>query len=160
MPSASLIAGDFADRFRRHLPRSNNLTLIVLKGHLLVEELVNRFVTVLPPSPDALPSDLTCYQRIRLLRALLQQSPFDDILGRIEKLNALRNKFGHNLEPVQIESQIEAFVRLFEEPGTLIPEQQRAPMARRLKSSISFLCGELYGTLQGYVATQAVLRTK
>ena len=40
---------DFEDRFRRHFPRrSNDLTLIVLKGHLLMEEAVNRNASKLP----------------------------------------------------------------------------------------------------------------
>jgi hypothetical protein len=68
---------DFEDRFRRHLPKLKDLTLIVLKGHLVIEEAVNRFIGSLLPNPDALPSGptgLTCFQRMRLLRALLPQA--------------------------------------------------------------------------------------
>ena len=36
-------SNDFEGRFRRHFPRrSNDVALVVLKGHLLLEESVNR----------------------------------------------------------------------------------------------------------------------
>lgn len=63
---------DFEERFFAKLPKTDDLTLIVLKGHLLIEELVNFTINGLLPNPAALKSaQLDCYQRIRLLMALI-----------------------------------------------------------------------------------------
>ncbi|MDR3516020.1 MAG: hypothetical protein P4M00_09400 [Azospirillaceae bacterium] len=149
------------DHFRQHFPKSSDLTLIVLKGHLLIEEAVNSFISNLMPNPDALKATrLDCFQRIRLLRALLPMRDFYGDLDAVEKLNTLRNKFAHNLNPAQIEDQIEIFVRLFEDPEIPIAEFQREPLDHRLKRSIGFLCGQLYGIQKGYVSVQAVRREK
>jgi hypothetical protein len=153
MVTAPLIAGEFEDRYRRHLPRSSDLTLIILKGHLLVEEEINDVISDLLHNPAALAAGkLTCYQRIRLLRALLPKGPINDFFDTVEKLNTLRNGIGHHLDPPQIESRIEAFVRLFEDPEIPIVDFQREPLARRLKRSIGYLCGKMHGIHKGYVA--------
>jgi hypothetical protein len=156
-----MIAGEFENRYRRHLPRSSDPTLIVLKGHLLIEEEINDFISHLLPNPDALAAGkLTCYQRVRLLRALLPHGPITDFFDTVEKLNTLRNKFAHNLESRQIESLIEAFLRLVEDPEISIFHSQREPLARRLKRSIGFLCGKLHGIHKGYVAERTIREKK
>ena len=46
---------DFDSRFRRHFPgRSNDFSLVVLKGHLLLEENVNRLLAALLHTPEAI----------------------------------------------------------------------------------------------------------
>jgi hypothetical protein len=46
---------EFDGRFRRHFPRrSNDFALVVLKGHLLVEESVNHLLTALLHRPEAI----------------------------------------------------------------------------------------------------------
>jgi len=82
------------------------------------------------------------------------------MLDAREKLNALRNKLGHSLEPAQIEGQIKAFVRLFEDPKIPVAEFQSEQLARRLKRSISFLCGELHGMQEGHVAMRTAQKRK
>jgi hypothetical protein len=67
-------------RFRRHLPISNR-TLIVLKGHLLMEESVNEFLASLLPNPAALDlAKLNLSTRIRLVRAHLPEGAFNELL--------------------------------------------------------------------------------
>jgi hypothetical protein len=63
---------DFDDRFRRHFPRrSNDFTLVVLKGHLLLEESVNRLLAALLSEPEAIEgANLRFYQKLCLIQAL------------------------------------------------------------------------------------------
>ena len=48
-------SNDFDGRFRRHFPRrSNDFALVVLKGHLLLEESVNHLLEALLYRPEAI----------------------------------------------------------------------------------------------------------
>jgi hypothetical protein len=147
---------DFEARFRRHLPRSNR-TLIILKGHLLMEELINEFLGEVLPNPDAVDlAKLNFATRLHLLEALLPKGSFSDIFDAAEKLNTLRNKLAHHLEHPQIENFTENFLRTFESPDVPICEFEKEPIERRLRRCISFLCGQLYGMREAFVATRQV----
>ncbi|PZR85680.1 MAG: hypothetical protein DLM68_10800 [Hyphomicrobiales bacterium] len=70
---------------------------------------MNCLVNLLP-NPDALdPAKLSLSIRLRLVRALLPEGAFNDLLDATEKLNTLRNKIAHHLEHPQIEIHIFGF---------------------------------------------------
>ena len=145
------VTPNFEDRFKKHLPRSKDLTLIVLKGHLLLEEVINLWLTQLLKNPSALNlSELSFSKRLCLLRSLLPDGSFSDAFKATEKLNVLRNKLAHHLDHPKIESLINDFVGVLEDPDTPIEEYQREPVHKRLKSCISFLCGQLYGAQEAF----------
>ncbi|NUB30537.1 hypothetical protein [Azospirillum brasilense] len=84
---------EFDERFERLFPTSNDVTLVVLKGHLLMEEIVNGFMVDLLANPTAIDVDQFRFaQRLRLVRALLPVRHVDALLDSAEKLNTLRNK--------------------------------------------------------------------
>jgi hypothetical protein len=146
---------DFEGRFRRHLPRSNR-TLIVLKGHLLMEELVNEFLVNLLPNPAALDlSKLNLSTRLRLVRAHLPNGAFNELFDAAEKLNTLRNKLAHHLEHPQIETHTKNFLRALN--PTNDPELDKEPIERRLRGCISFLCGALKGACEAYVLISSLI---
>lgn len=68
----------------------------------------------------------------------------------IEKLNTLRNKLAHKLEPAQIDTQIDKFLRSLEDQETPIEEFENEPTARRFKRCIALLCGQLSGIKKAY----------
>jgi hypothetical protein len=145
---------DFRSRFRRHLPRSNDLTLIVLKGHLLLEELIDGIIADSLSNPTALtPARLTIFQRLRLARALVNKV-LDGPLDSAEKLNTLRNRMAHHLEPPQFERDVTAFLRTLEDLEVPVTKYEEMSTARRLKEAIAFLCGHLSGWRQGYAAVR------
>jgi hypothetical protein len=111
-------SNDFEDRFRRHFPRrSNDLTLVVLKGHLLLEEIVNRLLSALLREPKAIEgANLRFHQKLCLIRALLPKGRGDRLYNAAEKLNTLRNKLAHHLDYPEIEAQVRDFLSLCEEP--------------------------------------------
>src|SRR5690242_7916176 len=65
---------DFDDRFRHHFPRrSNDIALLVLKGHLLLEEGVNHLLQSPLDRPEAIEgANLRFHQKLCLIRALHQ----------------------------------------------------------------------------------------
>jgi hypothetical protein len=138
---------DFDSRFRRHFPRrSNDFALVVLKGHLLLEESANRLLAALLRRPEAIESaNLRFHQKLCLIRGLLPGSEvgsFSRLLDAAEKLNALRNRLAHHLDYSQIEAQVRTFLSLCEEPED--PEEpddlQAVPLVRRLRWAVVFVC--------------------
>ncbi|MGD0185827.1 MAG: hypothetical protein ABSC25_11335 [Roseiarcus sp.] len=135
----------FEKRFAEKMPQTDDLTLIVLKGHLLIEEWINSTIDELLPNPQALKAaQLDCFQRTRLLMAMLPDHGFHDILELFEKLNTIRNKVGHMLEPPQIDDRIAAFIDSVESRMETQLKASELPQPKRLSRAISFLTGQLH----------------
>src|ERR1700720_3595355 len=96
---------DFEDRFRRHFPRkSKDVALVVLKGHLLLEESVTRLLASLLRQPEAIEgANLRFHQKLCLIEALFPVDPY--MMEAAEKLNTMRNRLAHHLDYPQIEAK-------------------------------------------------------
>lgn len=141
---------DAENRFRRHLSNLRDVTLIVLKGHLLAEEQLNEWLSLQLSNPGALTAGRFSFsQRLCLARALVRQGHCDDLFDHVGKLNTLRNKFAHRLEPDQLDLQIKNFLRGIESPAAPVEEFEKEPTSRRLKRCIALLCGQLAGMREG-----------
>lgn len=137
---------DSLERFLRHMPKSDDLTLVVLKGHLLVEEEINETLVSRLREPKVLfAARLSFSQRLAVLKALSgsdKDQPFR--FTAIEHLNTLRNQLAHNLEPRELEKRVKTFLAELEAPGKE-KEFAKETLGRRLKRCIALLCGELSG---------------
>lgn len=96
------------------LPDSPDHILVILKGHLLVEQEINRLLETKVPNPDALGirkrSGPTFFHKLRLLRALIPKpEPVPDLWNVVEELNKLRNDLAHELSPENVEESINRF---------------------------------------------------
>jgi len=139
---------NFETRIKRHMPRSADLTLIVLKGHLLLEESIDALLTALLENPAALqPARLSFFARLCLVRALFPLS--DEMMKAAEGINTLRNKLAHHLEHPQVERLTNDFLYQFENPNNIDPDDppdfDSIPVARRLKRYIVALCAFYHG---------------
>jgi hypothetical protein len=101
------------ERFARHFPKGRDVTLVILKGHLLIEEELNDLLTVTVPRPEHLFSArLTFLQRLRLAQAMYPTEGIDRLAPAIEILNSARNKLAHQLEPKALASTLAEFIEL------------------------------------------------
>lgn len=103
------------ERFKEHLPTGGDMTLMILKGHLLIEEQIAILIRKRIPKPDALrEADLTSHQQICLAEALIDELSLDGndrwLWPAIKKLNNLRNDIAHNLSKSGIDDRIADFV--------------------------------------------------
>jgi len=104
--------GKDLNRFISHLPldSTDNVT-VVLKGHLLVEELLREYVSLQFQKPEMLKdARLTFHQILCIARASSNNASNEKLWLSIEKLNGLRNKLAHSLEPKDLEIKIKEFV--------------------------------------------------
>lgn len=137
---------DSLERFLRYMPRSDDLTLVTLKGHLLVEEEINAILSMKLREPKALFSArLSFSQRLAVLKALSgsgADQPFR--FAAIDRLNTLRNQLAHNLDPEEVERLAKMFLAQLEEPG-YEHEFAKQAIGKRMKRCIAGLCGRLAG---------------
>jgi hypothetical protein len=101
------------DFFLAHMPADDaDISLIILKGHLLVEQRVREFVGNRLLTPQALSAArLTSHQWICLAEAMCLPNPEPAWLwATVRELNGLRNSLAHNLAPTGIQERIDKFL--------------------------------------------------
>lgn len=104
------------EQFKKHFPDNNDMTLIILKGHLLIEEQIWYLIKNRVENETALTeASLTSHQKICLAEALTDEFSEDVNKGKwvwnaIKKLNKLRNDIAHNLSASGIEDRVKDYV--------------------------------------------------
>ncbi len=110
-----ILNDDDVSKFVQHFPTDGDLTLQVLKGHLLVEEILRElFVMQLPYSTVLKGSGGTsfnCHQVICLVEAMTVQSQrMPWIWQASKKLNSIRNDLAHQLSPKGLGGKVEGLI--------------------------------------------------
>jgi hypothetical protein len=133
-------------RMADHLPKGDDLVMLVLKGHLLMEERLFKMLEGSTPHPEFVAkAGLRTAQLISLTKAMHWSDQYAWLWHMAETLNKLRNQLAHRLEPRDIESLIDEFIR---------PLKDRIPDAvsafadtpeGRLRAGICFLYGAVLG---------------
>ena len=131
-------------RISRDLEPIEDIILLLLKSHLLVEQQINSALHKIFPGFASLDvGRLTYYQRIQVVRALDGSRKAEDALRFAERLNLVRNRLANQLEPVGIEDTIAAFVA---EITTSVPIKfdEALPLSLRMKMCIGYMCTMLH----------------
>jgi len=110
------IVRDSYTKFSTHLPDSDDLTLIVLKGHLLIEEEINSLLAQELKDSDSLFKARPSFSiKIAILRAVFGKKRASQLnINAIDKLNTLRNDMAHNLSSSKLDKKLEAFINSME----------------------------------------------
>jgi hypothetical protein len=97
----------------KHLPlKSEDRTLIVLKGHLLVENLLTEFIVSKVPDPSHLEAGQFRFpQRVALAQMFAPKGSNDWVWDALRKLNSLRNTLAHRLEAENAEHKLNEFLK-------------------------------------------------
>ena len=102
-------------RFLELLPHGKDSELVLLKGHLLIEEQIRALIDRRLPNPQTLKeanAKLDTHQAIQLAQAFFPPGHMADIWRAVSKLNTLRNSIAHKLEDKQrLTDKIEAWVQ-------------------------------------------------
>jgi hypothetical protein len=133
-------------RFYTLLPKSDDVSLVILKLHLLVEEQVRAYVDERLRNPEALKAaKLDCHQAICLAESLAGESIQPGFWEVARKLNELRNKIAHNLEPSGVLERMRNINSMLGQnlKGSAPPSE----VLEQFEFSISML----YNTISGFV---------
>ena len=100
-----------ADRYHSLLEQESDLVSIVLRGHLVFEEVLFRIVQTHCANPDRLEdARLRFPQLIALVRSLLLDVTPPRLWESLTNVNALRNALAHNLDPSNRSERLSKFV--------------------------------------------------
>ena len=132
------------DRVFEHLPRGDDLTLLALKGHLLIEELLDDIIGAHCQSPESLQDvEIRFPAKVKLVLALTGTHELKKIWRLCEKLNSLRNSLAHKIEHPLAQKKLNAFFAEFDDGAF-----DWRPLARDTKdlwSALSILIGAIQG---------------
>lgn len=108
---------DAFERFLSVLPHGQDTELVLLKGHLLIEEQVRTLVDKRLRNPAALHeanATLECHQVIHLAKAFFPLGHQPELWQAVAKLNKMRNDIAHNILPSgSLNDRISAWVETF-----------------------------------------------
>ncbi|NRS90896.1 hypothetical protein HNQ02_003847 [Flavobacterium sp. 7E] len=89
-------------------------SLVILKGHLLIEESLNFIIENFVHHSDFMnKAKLTFYQKLNIARSMSVSEQENSMWLLIEKINTLRNDFAHRLESDKRESKIQVILSLY-----------------------------------------------
>ena len=126
---------------KRHLPPSDDVTVLVLKGHLLAETFLNSFLAKALPAPERLDeARLTFRQTAALVASLHQDTDHAWLWQVLDKLNSVRNELAHTLNSESIEHKLDLFIQA----ATPHIDAMGKTKSERLWWMLVILCGVLY----------------
>jgi hypothetical protein len=138
-------------------PAGDDLTLIVLKGHLLIEEQLNARLQDIARRPEHLPDRLGFHSLSMLCKALFygENAAEEWFWSAISRLNAIRNHLAHSLEAPQLETKVDEMVRTLEQdvPFAFRPSGSKTD---RTRQALAFLYGVVQGMRTRPVTTPGV----
>ncbi|MEJ1495078.1 MAG: hypothetical protein RPU13_01125 [Candidatus Sedimenticola sp. (ex Thyasira tokunagai)] len=112
-------------------------SLIVLKGHLLVEDLMREYCFSKVNNGRYLEYSKMSFNQIAyLVRALQEKDAPSWIWGAIKKLNWLRNAFAHNLSPENYEKKRNEFIAVVKSENSIDILENRTEMHEILSAAI------------------------
>jgi hypothetical protein len=101
------------ERHKALLPKTDDPALTILKGHLMIEEMLMVIAVDHCPHPEHLmKARLTFAQLSYLTRAMVRLPMPTTCWEAIDLLNAIRNALVHNLEPRDLQAKLCALQRL------------------------------------------------
>jgi hypothetical protein len=102
---------DSLERFKKHIPKGRDVTMIVLKTHLIVEAEMNELLELTLPHPECIyRSRFSFIQRLRVLQAVSTDLDLHLTTKAIEALNELRNGLAHQLDLPDVELLAAKFI--------------------------------------------------
>jgi hypothetical protein len=143
-------------KFYQFLPRGEDVSLLILKLHLLVEEQVRAFVDERLANAEALKkTTLECHQAICLAEALSDEDIHPNVWEAARKLNSLRNSIAHNLEPSGVIDRMNNISRLIGLPNQPLKIEEQSHKQAAI-DNISFATSILYNEISLFVKRRPV----
>ena len=155
---------DLIARFDAYMSADEDLLPLILKGHLLLEEVLVTACNVMLRRPGAISwqeGRYGFYVKIRLLEALYGDAAPAHLLNVLEKYNMLRNNAAHNLNHLRFEKNFEALLiagrDMMSEPGELSLERRNrgAALCAIVLRALNLLHGIIQQEKEGAAAASA-----
>ncbi len=148
---------EYFQKLKEHLPLAKDPTAVILRGHLLVEELLDELIAAHLKYPTAIAdARLTFFQKLCIAQGIIGRSNKDFTWIPIKALNKLRNSISHNLPDDRLTEGLDSALKaFFEDEFDEIPNDIYSK-SKALRKGIIFHCAHLYGFLEGIKAAKRV----
>ncbi len=125
-------------------------TLILLKGHLLLEDLMREYcASKVIKDKYLMEARLGFMHVLGLTRAFVESGENQWIWSGLEQVNSMRNKLAHNLNPQQIEIKKDKFIQYVNTASKVkFLTDENTPKFANLTYAIYVLFSELSSTLK------------
>lgn len=135
-----------SEKYMKLLPPSGDVSLIVLKGHLIIEEMLFEIAATHCCDRGALQkAKLSFAQLLCVTQALIKLPLGDCVWPAVSALNSIRNALVHNLNPRDLEKRIKSLEELCKGDRSILPPDYVPPteIAKIAASCIAFIMGAL-----------------
>ena len=137
----------FIEKYIKHLHREKDIILIALKGHLLLESLLDQIIETILPNPQYIKNqNFMFYKKVLLARAMSWDKHKIKMWDLILTVNSLRNELSHYLESKKLDNKIKNVVQKFKETDPthpLLKNYKSKNFEDQLKVMIMYLAGFL-----------------
>jgi hypothetical protein len=133
-------------QYQALLPKSGDLSLVVLKGHLIIEELLFELAAIhCADRAELEKAKLTFAQLLHVVQALVKLPLGADVWQAISLLNAIRNSMVHRLRPAEVDKKLAALADLCKGDESINPPGYKPPTepAEIAATCVSFIMGSL-----------------
>jgi hypothetical protein len=134
---------DLYERIKQHLPKSKELTLTIIKGHLLVEERLRALVGCLISDTAKLAEARLSYHQVLCIGEGMH-SAGSAAFRFARRLNEVRNQLAHRLDHCKIDSLVDSLQTAHNGEPSRVPTSG-AERLRWLRNCIILSCAFLDG---------------
>ena len=138
------------ERFQNHMRYVDEVAMVVLKGHLLIEEALTRIIEKFIFHPEHLEeAKLSFYQKVHLSRSLCLRKNQFKIWELMLRINSLRNELSHALESDERNRKFERVKTMYLEE---MPSSEKSENPKEQPDHIvaSYACALCAGFLSSF----------
>ncbi len=143
---------DIENRLKKHLPRTRNLELVILKCHLLIEFMFNQYIDLIAPTEGLIEKERFSFKQKQTLMHMLGFPADPLLLPSTDLLNILRNQVAHTLSVDR--KIIDKLIRLNAEDQKGCSRLTDPKRVAYLKQLTKFHCGMILGVIKGMHAAE------
>ena len=146
MPKVKERLDEDAKRWSRLMGDISDPVLMILKAHLLIEEQLYAIVRVVAPAPDYLEQARLSFRQVsRVARAFSQPLSQPGLWDAIDRVNAIRNRLAHRIEPEGVDELLDELCRYCDASPTF--KRCHGIVAKGSKLYMIFMI--IFGSLSG-----------
>lgn len=132
------------ERLRSFFEYTESDELILLKGHLLIEEIIDWRLTQKISNTGYKKLNLNFYRKVILFRSLYKVRRDDDLIRSILEINRIRNIYAHNLNP-NIKEEFINYISALYGDDTPLTINRKNTYLNSMRRFFYLVLGQLYG---------------